>query len=371
MQIGVVPAVGNGLVHMGRTGQLARLHAHLGAYAGACTYFSFAAASEDAPLWKSSLGRLVAPEVAPQSPLRYALTLPIRERAAFQACDVLRCTSLLGAIPAIVARAMYGIPFIFSHGADYIRIAQIHGRSKLHIRKWRALRAVAMRMASAVIVQNSSMAVQLQGEYPDAAIRFIPNWVDTDLFQPGLKGYQSLPGASPHVLYVGRLVAEKNLEVLALACRSVGATLICAGEGPLAARLRDLRAQVFGAVPWTSLSELHRTAEVFAMVSHTEGHCKALTEAMASGMPCVVSKAVTEGMEPGRNCLQVDPTETSIALALEVLAADPAFAAKLGAGARATAVQLWSKEQVLGQELRLLQEAAAPRPILPLPEWPW
>jgi glycosyltransferase involved in cell wall biosynthesis len=355
MRVGVLPAVGNGLIHMKRTGQLARLHAHLRAYGGRCTYFSYASISEDKNLWDWDLGHLNAPQDAPRNLFRYALTRPIVQRGAFQECDVLRCTSLLGAIPAIVAKAMYGIPFIFSHGADYIRIAQIHGRSRLHIQKWRALRAVAMRMADAVIVQNSSMAVQLQGEYPHARVRFIPNWVDTDLFAPGPR---SLPGARPMVLYVGRLVEEKNLEVLARACRAAGAVLVCAGEGPLANALRDLKAEVLGAVPWTGLSALHRTADVFAMVSHTEGHCKALTEAMASGLPCVVSKAVTEGMEPGRNCLQVDPTETSITLALEVLAADPAFAAALGAGARETAVQLWSKETILGQELRLLRDAA-------------
>ena len=266
----------------------------------------------------------------------------------------MRCTSLLGAIPAIVAKAMYGIPFVFSHGADYIRIAQIHGRSALHIRKWRALRAVAMRLADAVIVQNSAMAVQLAGEYPSATIRFIPNWVDTDRFQPG----PHLAGSENVVLYVGRLVEEKNLRTLACACRSAGATLLCAGDGPLLDELRSLRATMLRAVPWTNLPGLHAAAAVFAMVSHTEGHCKSLTEAMASGLPCVVSKAVTEGMVPGINCLQVNPTETGIALALEVLFADPGFAAKLGTGARATAVQLWSKQTVLDQEIRLLREVS-------------
>jgi len=353
IRVGVVPAVGNGLVHMQRTGQLARLHAHLGAYAGACTYFSFAAMSEDAPLWKSSLGRLVAPAQAPQRPLRYALTLPIRHRQAFQECHVLRCTSLLGAIPAIVAKVLYGVPFVFSHGADYIRIAQIHGRSRLHVQKWRALRAVAMRLADAVIVQNSEMAVRLTGEYPTAKVRFIPNWVDTGLFSP--RPYQK---TGNQVLYVGRGVEEKNLRALAWACRAAGAELVCAGEGPLIDEIRSLRGTMLRAVPWGDLPSLHRGSDVFAMVSHTEGHCKALTEAMASGMPCVVSRAVTEGMVAGVNCLQVDPTETSIALALEVLLTDRAFAAKLGAGARETAVQLWSKQTILGQEVRLLKEAA-------------
>lgn len=354
MRVGVVPAVGNGLVHMQRQGQLARLYAHLGAYGGRCTYFSFGAMSEEAPLWMARLGALVAPAQAPERPLRYALTLPIRERRAFQACDVLRCTSLLGAIPAIVAKVLYGIPFVFSHGADYIRIAQIHGRSRLHIQKWRALRAVAMRLASAVIVQNSSMAVQLQGQYPGAAIRFIPNWVDTDLFAPWTPPNDDLRT----VLYVGRLVEEKNLKALAWACRGLGLRLVCVGTGPLAPELRALGAVCPGAVRWHALPNYHRIASAFAMVSYTEGHCKALIEAMASGLPCLVSKAVTEGMEPGRNCIQVIPTGPSIAGGLEALMADPAEARRLGCGARATAVQLWSKDVILGQELRLLEEAA-------------
>jgi glycosyltransferase involved in cell wall biosynthesis len=348
MRVGVVPAVGNGLIHMQRTGQLARLHAHLEAYGGACTYFSFGAMSEEAPLWKSSLGRLVAPAHAPKSPLRYALTLPIRHRKAFQECDVLRCTSLLGAIPAIVAKVLYGIPFVFSHGADYIRIAQIHGRSRLHVQKWRALRAVAMRMASAVIVQNEAMSLSLTREYPKAPIRFLPNWVDTDLFQP------SPARNGRRVLYVGRLVEEKNLRVLAWACRAAGAELVCAGEGPMIDEIRSLRGNMLRAIDWQHLPKLHASADIFAMVSHTEGHCKALTEAMASGLPCVVSKHVTEGMVAGFNCLQVDPTETSIALAIEVLLTDREFAAKLGAGARKIAVRLWSKDMILTQEYRLL-----------------
>lgn len=351
MRVGVLPAPGNSLGVFHRQGQLSRLIAHLGAYGGLATYFSFAARSEEAPLWKSSLGRLVAPQVAPRSPLRYALTLPIRHRAAFQDCDVLRCTSLLGAIPAIVAKAMYGIPFIFSHGADYIRIAQIHGRSRLHVQKWRALRAVAMRMASAVIVQNSEMAVRLAGEYPKATIRFVPNWCDTDLFLPG----PPPPTISKRILYVGRLVEEKNLKTLAWACRGLGATLTCVGAGPLEDALRGLKAEVVGAVPWATLPRWHRQADVFAMPSYTEGHCKSLMEAMSSGLPCIVSKAVTEGMVAGVNCLQVDPTETSIALGIEVLLTDREFAAKLGSAARETAVRLWSKQPTLQQELDLLR----------------
>lgn len=356
MRIGVIPAVGNGLIHMQRTGQLTRLFAHLGGYGHFCRYFSFAAMSEEAPLWNRNLGTLHAPAQAPRSPLRYALTLPIRERRAFQGCDVLRCTSLLGAIPAIVAKVLYGTPFVFSHGADYVRIAQIHGRSRLHVQKWRALRAVAMRLADAVIVQNAAMAVELRGAYPMAKVQCIPNWVDTDRFAP-LEPHRKTDDLRT-VLYVGRLVAEKNLVALAWACRTLGLRLVCVGAGPLKPELRGLRAECVGAVPWEMLPNYHRIASVFAMVSHTEGHCKALTEAMASGLPCVVSRAVTEGMVPGLNCIQVKPEEGAISAGLEAMLSSPAEAARMGREARATAVLLWGKDTILGQERRLLRDCA-------------
>jgi glycosyltransferase involved in cell wall biosynthesis len=354
MRVGVLPAPGNSLTVFHRQGQLSRLYAHLEAYGGRCAYFSFAAVSEEAPLWKSRLGTLVAPAHAPTRPLRYALTLPLRERKAVQACDVLRCTSLLGAIPAMVAKGLYGTPFVFSHGADYVRIAQIHGRSRRHVQKWRALRAVAMRMADAVIVQNAEMAVRLSGAYPTAKVLFIPNWVDTDLFAPWTPPNDDLRT----VLYVGRLVREKNLEALAWACKSLNLRLLCVGEGPLKDQLTALGAECPGAIPWHELPNWHRITSVFAMVSHTEGHCKALAEAMASGLPCLVSRAVTEGMVPGENCIRVDPTESGIAFGLEVLMAGHATARQLGRGARATAVQLWSKDVILGQEQRLLRDLA-------------
>ena len=350
----MLPAVGNGLVHFQKQGQLPRLLAHLEAYGGLATYFSY---MDDRGLWPDRLGRLVAPQRPVRSQLRYALTRPLRERGAFRECDVLRCTSLLGAIPAIVAKAMYWIPFVFSHGADYIRIAQIHGRSRLHVQKWRALRAVAMRMAAAVIVQNEAMGAKLRAEYPMARIVHIPNWVDTDHFKPAyaLKDVKT-------VLYVGRLVEEKNLRTLALACATVGATLTCLGEGPLRETLegfcaisRSVKVRLPGAVPWGALPRWYPEHAVFAMVSKTEGHCKALAEAMAAGMTCLVSKAVTEGMRAGHNCLSVDPDETSIALGLEVLFTDRDFAVRLGTEARKTAVQLWSKQTVLDQEIRLLR----------------
>jgi len=344
---------------MRRTGQLNRLFKHIEGYQGRATYFSYVDHLSEVSLWREDLGDLVGPLKPVGSPLRYALRMPFTLAPYFRDCDVLRCTSLLGTIPAIVAKAVHRLPFVFTYGADYLKIAEIHGRSRLHLQKWRWLRAAAMRLASAVIVQNEAMGQRLQAEYPMARIVHIPNWVDTDHFKPtyALKDVKT-------VLYVGRLVEEKNLRVLAEACARLGATLTCVGEGPLRADLASLdsvfRAKVRlpGAVPWGALPQWYPEHAVFAMVSRTEGHCKSLIEAMAAGMTCIVSRAVTEGMLPGQNCLMVDPDVTSIALALEVLFTDRDLAARLGWAARKTAVERWDRPELLRRERDLLREVS-------------
>ncbi len=357
MRVGVLPPVGNGLVHYRKTGQLERLLAHLECYQGRATYFSYMDHVSESSLWRDALGELVGTLRPVRSPLRYALQMPLRLAPYFRELDVLRCTSLLGTIPAIVAKAVHRLPFVFTYGADYLKIAEIHGRSRMHLRKWRWLQAAAMRLASAVIVQNEAMGGQLQAEYPVARIVHLPNWVDTDHFRPGC-----VTKTEKTVLYVGRLVEEKNLMALATACYRTGATLTCLGEGPLrdtlhqASRAMGVKINLPGPVPWGSLPRYYPEHAVFAMVSKTEGHCKALAEAMAAGMTCLVSKAATEGMTPGINCLQVDPDVTSIALGLEVLFTDLDLAAKLGVGARRTAVDLWDRAELLRRERNLLLE---------------
>ena len=269
---------------MEATGQLGRLTRHFTAYrdAGhALTYFS---GLPNDPDW---VAEMVRPTSAPatRNGTRRALLRPLREPRAWRRCDVLRATSLAGAISCLTARVALGVPFVVSLGAKYEEIARLHGRPAW---KWNALRRFAVRLAAAVIVPNPVHARETQARFPRARIVHVPNWVDTQMFRPGPR-----PGGRPTVLYVGRLVVEKNLKRLASVCREHGWRLICVGEGPGRDDLTALGAECPGAVPWEDLPAWHAKAHVFCLPSFTEGHPKALLEAMASGLPCAVSTGVT------------------------------------------------------------------------------
>jgi len=147
-------------------------------------------------------------------------------------------------------------------------------------------------------------------------------------------------------------VKEKNLPALAAAVGAVPETrLICVGAGPEESALRRLTVVTcVGVQPWTHLPGWYHQADVFALPSHTEGHPKALTEAMACGLPCLVSPAVDAGE-------QAVWRTGDYAGGLRALF-DPDRARRFGAFARAYALAHWDVHRLMPRELGYLHAAA-------------
>lgn len=262
--------------------------------------------------------------------------------------DVIRATSLRAGIPAAFARLARGVPFVVSHGARYEEISRIHGQPAW---KWRLVRAFVFRLASAVIAPNPLHAEQLAKAYPKARIEAIPNWVDLDLFQP-----RAPEVTFPTVLYVGRLVKEKNLERLARVCKRYDADLVCVGAGPLRDTLVSLGAKCPGAVEWDQLPRFYQNAHVFCLPSLTEGHPKALLEALASGLPCVTSDVV-EGIDAPMLRFRPDD-EAEMARAILRALGDKTLRGWLSDSGR-TAAKAWDYRAVMEREVRLVESCAS------------
>ena len=108
--------------------------------------------------------------------------------------------------------------------------------------------------------------------------------VDGERFRPGPKTrFHDLPG--PHLLYVGRVAVEKNVE--AFLDLHIAGTKIVVGDGPDCARLmREHPDVVFlGYRHGEDLGELYRSADVLVFPSRTDTFGNVITEALASGTP--------------------------------------------------------------------------------------
>jgi colanic acid/amylovoran biosynthesis glycosyltransferase len=139
------------------------------------------------------------------------------------------------------------------------------------------------------------------------------------------------PEEPPHVLYVGRLSAEKGVLELVEACQ--GLPLVVVGDGPLRARVPG----AVGFVPPGELGPWYERAAVVAAPSRREGYGVAAREAMAWGRPVVASAVggLTDAVEDDVTGLLVPPGDVeALRAALERLLGDPELRARLGAAAR-------------------------------------
>lgn len=132
-------------------------------------------------------------------------------------------------------------------------------------------------------------------------IAILPRGLDLEMYHPGQRqtDYWRRHGRqteAPVVLYVGRVSKEKDLHVLAEAAallrkRGLAFELAIVGDGPY---LKEILAKIPGTMSTGNLSgaelaQAYASADVFAFPSTTDTYGNVVVEALASGLPCVVS----------------------------------------------------------------------------------
>ena len=137
--------------------------------------------------------------------------------------------------------------------------------------------------AAATLVPTRSMRDELQLR-SFTSLRTWTRGVDHTRFSPGEKTwFTDLPG--PHLLYVGRVSVEKNVE--AFLALDVPGTRIVVGDGPSRAELeaKYQEAVFLGLRTGDELSAIYRSADVFVFPSRTDTFGNVMIEALASGVP--------------------------------------------------------------------------------------
>ena len=167
--------------------------------------------------------------------------------------------------------------------------------------------------------------------------------------------------AGPRMLFVGRLVYYKGLEVLLDAMSRCGGSLVIVGEGPLEGALRSLvagkglgeRVLFAGRVADSDLPAFYQACDLFVLpsIARTEAFGVVQIEAMAAGRP-VVSTNLPTGVpwvnQDGVSGLVVPPGDAAaLGDALRRLLEDAALRQRLGEGALRRAQTMFSRERMV------------------------
>ncbi len=193
------------------------------------------------------------------------------------------------------------------------------------------------------------------GVAPVARAEVIENGIDLAALRAAADAAPDPPlpalAAGPVLLFVGRLAKQKGVDLLLRAVQQLAGdgrafSLLIAGDGPLrpaleqqadalgvAARVRFLGMR--GDIP-----ALLRRADLYVLPSRYEGLPIGLLEALAVGVPCVVTDVNEHAVviRDGREGLVVPPEDpAALASALETLLADAPRRAAMAASATARA----------------------------------
>jgi glycosyltransferase involved in cell wall biosynthesis len=299
------------------------------------------------------------------------------------AADVIHCYGLYNLICPMAARLAHGLnrPLVIEPLGMY---APKTGHRLAKLMYHRLFTARMFRQASSMIAASGLEAEQWRGAVKESKIVIRRNGIDPEQFQPLpppniFRERLGLVNGERVILFLGRISPVKNLELLvdAFAAAKISeAKLVLAGpavEPAYQARLQQaicrcgVEKQVFvtGALYGPDKLKAFAAADLFVLPSVSESFGNAAAEAVAAGVPVLVTE--TCGIAPiihHRAGLAIPAEARFLASALKELLEDPHRLAALTAR-RLEAIDQLTWQQPLELTLQLYCELTAPGTAMP------
>jgi phosphatidylinositol alpha 1,6-mannosyltransferase len=304
---------------------------------------------------------------------RLGLPSPRTRRAiARHRTDVVHLASpaVLGAWGSRVAKAM-NLPTVAVYQTDLPNYARAyHLGAAGEAFAWRWLRDIH-NDADRTLAPSSVTAADLN-EHGVERVWLWGRGVDTERFHPARRDERLRASIAPDgeviVGYVGRLAAEKRVDLLASVAGLPGVRLAVTGGGPMEEELRQaLPSAVFlGTRYGDDLARIYASLDVFVHTGPFETFGQTIQEAAASGLPVIAPAAggpldlVTDG---GTGFLVPPCDGDALAVAVGRLVADPPLRDRMGEAARRRVLgRSWPAlvDELIGHYTAVLDAEAAP-----------
>lgn len=194
---------------------------------------------------------------------------------------------------AILGR-LHGIPVVISEHSSGFPRRQLSRRGRIAAR-------VAFRLADRVLPVSEALQRAIEDYGFRGNFRVVPETVDADVFAPAARRGER--GTPPRLLFVGELTERKGLSYLfqaiaQLQARGRDVCLDVVGQGPELEPCRRLAASLglagrvtfLGAKSKPDVADSLRRADVFVLPSLCETFSVVTAEALASGVPVLVTR---------------------------------------------------------------------------------
>jgi len=215
---------------------------------------------------------------------------------SFQPDIIHICSPFLSGLAAYDFGEKHGIPVVNSFHTRFISYLKYYGHDWFEPLGWHYLRWFYNRGDMSFV---PSLATKR--ELAEMGFKNLALWargIDVNQFSPAfadrsLKEKWS-PDGKPIALFVGRLVAEKDIDVLIdahkiLKQKGIDYRLVLVGEGPLRLKIEKTLPDIIleGHLEGEVLSRAYASADFFVFPSTTETFGNVIQEAGASGLPAI------------------------------------------------------------------------------------
>ena len=278
--------------------------------------------------------------------------------------------AVLGAWGSRVARAM-SLPTVAVYQTDLPNYARAYRLGAVtEAFAWRWLRDIH-NDADRTLAPSSVTAADLH-EHGVERVWLWGRGVDTERFHPARRDERLRASIAPDgeviVGYVGRLAAEKRVDLLASVAGLPGVRLAVTGGGPMEEELRQaLPSAVFlGTRYGDDLARIYASLDVFVHTGPFETFGQTIQEAAASGLPVIAPAAggPLDLVADGGTGFLVPPCDgDALAAAAGKLVADPALRYRMGEAARRRVLgRSWPAlvDELIGHYTAVLDAEAAP-----------
>ncbi|MCX6135729.1 MAG: glycosyltransferase family 1 protein [Ignavibacteriales bacterium] len=254
----------------------------------------------------------------------------------------------------------FSIPVVATYHTHFPTYPRYYGLTALEELAWKVSRYLYNKM-DRTFVPTTPILDELR-EHSIDRLEYLPNGVDLNLFNPSrwslLWRENISPDNKPVVLFVSRLVWEKDLAVLAQAYqilrqKRTDFEMVIVGDGHARKEFQDLMpgAHFLGYQSGLTLAESYASSDIFVFPSTTETFGLVTIEAMASGLAPIAAKVggATGIIQEGKSGLFAKPLSgEDLAHGVDGLLDEKRMRQQLAEGALQRA-QEFSWEKILSQ----------------------
>jgi glycosyltransferase involved in cell wall biosynthesis len=226
-----------------------------------------------------------------------------------------------------------------------------------------------------VAVSNNVRREIIELGIPSSKVQVIPNGVDVTEFAPGppVRDRFGLPSAVPIALFVGDLrSSRKNVDSILHALQQTPSLhLALAGDTtgssyPDSARQLDIDDRTHFLGYQSDIPDLMRSVDFLVLPSHHDAFGLVVTEAMASGLPVVISRQVGAScvVSPSTGFVIDSPEDVSaLTSSFHQLVESPTLRREMGRAGREQALDVsWSR--MGARYMQLFRELTSPQSVV-------